>query len=202
GANTCGTDKHRFKNIEHSDRSGHVERTKWVEVFIASDFIPKSYGTHLQAAFIKQIADTFMIAGTDDKNCYKFDRKSSIFLLCNEELCIPPTNRGDLPDRRGRLIKWCNAPEYVRVSVYDDNGKEVAHMRVNLNFQGVTDQGMFDCVGVIDAVDKNARDGGIDRLKELTGGKEFETLVGRSSTEVTGNCLNEKCLYQLGNCFK
>jgi hypothetical protein len=91
-----------------------------------------------------------MLATLDDKNYYHFDRKSSICWFCKDKLC-------NAPDKRGRVVKWCNAPQHVRVSVVDGQGKEVAHMRVDVEFTGETDQGKFDCVAIRGAVDENAR---------------------------------------------
>ncbi|KAI4639913.1 hypothetical protein J4E93_008712 [Alternaria ventricosa] len=136
GADTCKTKKDKFDNIEYSDKDGIVERgIEVVEVNVESDYIPskdeggaKYNGKSLQNAFIAQIADTFQKSGEDEKNCYKFDQKSTICLGCSH-IC-PSFNA------RKKILRWCNAPEYVRVSVKDGEGKEVAHMKVVLKFTG------------------------------------------------------------------
>lgn len=178
------------------------------EVTVSSAYIPEANHEEFQTAFIDQIADTFMIAASDEKNCYWFDRKADFCTLCQNWLCgvFMGISRSGQRDTRGQYLRWCNAPEYVRVSVSDIEGKEIAHMKVNLKFLGETDQGKFDCVGVIEAVDQNARDGRLAGLKEVVGGKDVETVVACSSKEVTGSCPLEKdpnlnCLYKFGKCF-
>ena len=95
---------------------------QFVEVSVESDYIPGKHeggvdynGKSLQNAFISQIAYTFQLSGEDEKNCYRFDRRSTVCTFC--KICIP--------DGRDRVIRWCNAPEYVRVSVKNGEGKEV-----------------------------------------------------------------------------
>lgn len=168
---------------------------------VESDYIPgkdeggvKYNGKSLQNAFIAQIADTFQKSGEDEKNCYKFDQKSTICLGC-ARFC-PSFNA------RKQILRWCNAPEYVRVSLKDGEGKEVAHMKVVLKFTGTTDQGKFDCMAIRETVEKSARDSRLKGVKDAIDGKEVEANVSCSGEEVTGTCPNEECLYQLGPCFK
>jgi hypothetical protein len=200
GANTCKTKKDKYDNIEYSNERGYVKREdEFVEVNVESDYIPRkneggvSYdGKSLQNAFIAQIADTFRKSGEDEKNCYKFDQKSTLCIGCIA--CIPF-------DGRARVLRWCNAPEYVRVSVKNEEGKEIAHMKVVLKFTGKTDKGMFDCMAIREGVEKSARDHRLKEVKDAVNGREVEANVTCSGEEVTGNCPNN-CLYQLGKCFK
>ncbi|CAN9146380.1 unnamed protein product [Alternaria alternata] len=156
GANTCKTSKEKFDNIEYSNQAGIVEKgIQFVEVSVESDYIPGKHeggvdynGKSLQNAFISQIAYTFQLSGEDEKNCYRFDRRSTMCTFC--KICIP--------DGRDRVIRWCNAPEYVRVSVKNGEGKEVAHMKVVLKFTGTTDKGKFDCMAIKEIVERSARD--------------------------------------------
>ncbi|RII19246.1 hypothetical protein CUC08_Gglean001910 [Alternaria sp. MG1] len=171
---------------------------QFVEVGVESDYIPGKHeggvdynGKSLQNAFISQIAYTFQLSGEDEKNCYRFDRRSTMCTFC--KICIP--------DGRDRVIRWCNAPEYVRVSVKNGEGKEVAHMKAVLKFTGTTDKGKFDCMAIKESVERSARDDRVREVKEAVGGKEVEARATCSGDEVTGNCPNE-CLYKLGPCFK
>ncbi|RYN77419.1 NAD-dependent protein deacetylase hst2-1 [Alternaria tenuissima] len=156
GANTCKTSKEKFDNIEYSNQAGMVEKgIQFVEVGVESDYIPGKHeggvdynGKSLQNAFISQIAYTFQLSGEDEKNCYRFDRRSTMCTFC--KICIP--------DGRDRVIRWCNAPEYVRVSVKNGEGKEVAHMKAVLKFTGTTDKGKFDCMAIKESVERSARD--------------------------------------------
>ena len=199
GANTCKTSKEKFDNIEYSNQAGIVEKgIQFVEVSVESDYIPGKHeggvdynGKSLQNAFISQIAYTFQLSGEDEKNCYRFDRRSTMCTFC--KICIP--------DGRDRVIRWCNAPEYVRVSVKNGEGKEVAHMKVVLKFTGTTDKGRFDCMAIKESVERSARDDRVKEVKEAVGGKEVEARATCSGNEVTGNCPHE-CLYKLGPCFK
>ncbi|KAJ4374728.1 Structural maintenance of chromosomes protein 3 [Neocucurbitaria cava] len=213
GANTCKSDPIILGLIEHSNERGTVayldEERKPVNVNVTSDFIPEDYAGKgaLQTAFIDQIVDTFTVATSDDKNCYQFDRTSTICWFCKKKLCFGCIGQYcPEHDTRGKIVRWCNAPEYVRVSLSDAQGKEIAHMRVDLKFQGTTDQGKFDCVGIIDAVDKNARERRVGKLERVVGaalgGEQLKTRVVCESREVMGSCPNEQCLYQLGSCFK
>ncbi|KAF1943875.1 hypothetical protein EJ02DRAFT_420876 [Clathrospora elynae] len=103
---------------------------------------------------------------------------------------------------RGKVIRCCNALEYVKVSVADADGKEVANMKVELKFTGETDQGKFDCIGIYDAVGNNARYNRQGKLKDAMDRKVIETVMSCSSKDVTGSCPNDECLYQLGYCIK
>jgi hypothetical protein len=221
GSNTCKTKKEKFDNIEYSDERGFVERgTKFVEVNVESDIPSKTEGVNyngelLQKAFIAQIADTFQKSGEDEKNCYKFDQKSTICIGCLP-LCF--SARGT-----SRILRWCNAPEYVRVSLKDGQGTEIAHMKVVLKFTGTTDQGKFDCMvsperrnacetytdlicqplqAIKESVEKSARDDRLKDVKKAIDGREVEARFSCSGEEVTGACPNEECMYQLGICFK
>ncbi|KAI4622090.1 hypothetical protein J4E83_004829 [Alternaria metachromatica] len=173
GANTCKTKKDKFDNIEYSDKDGFVEKkTNFVEVNVESDYIPgkneggiKYNGKSLQNVFIAQIADTFQKSGEDEKNCYKFDQESTICPGCNPKFCLSFK-------ARKKILRWCNAPEYVRVSVMDGEGKEVAHMKVVLKFTGTTDQGKFDCMAIRETVEKIARDNRLKDVKDAIDGKE------------------------------
>lgn len=122
-----------------------------VYISVTDDNIPGDYGEDLRQAFIEQNTETFMIAVDDDKNCYKWDRKLKIYLFCNDKMCAPK-------DSRAWVIRWCNALDFVRVAIADKDGNEKAHMKVELKFQGLVDQGKFDCKAIIDAVDKDAGD--------------------------------------------
>ncbi|KAI8938872.1 hypothetical protein NX059_004731 [Plenodomus lindquistii] len=75
-------------------------------------------------------------------------------------------------------------------------------MKVDLKFEGVTDQGLFDCVNIIDAVDQNARKYRLSPVKKTMGLQYMDVVVGCQSKEVTGGCPNEECKYQLDKCFK
>ncbi|CAO2653831.1 Nn.00g105640.m01.CDS01 [Neocucurbitaria sp. VM-36] len=202
GASACATSVYTFDNIESSRPSdGVVEKEHGVEVHVASAFIPSDQSKELREAlrdaFIMQIADTYMLSGLDDKNCYTYDRTGTLCIRCNTKFCLPPSmGRGVPSDTRGRQIRWCNAPGYVRVIVADGEGKEVAHMRVEVKFQGVTDQGRFDCVGMVETVERNARE------ERVGGGMEVGVRVVCEGMEVTGNCPNRECLYQVRDCFK
>ncbi|CAG5186140.1 uncharacterized protein ALTATR162_LOCUS11500 [Alternaria atra] len=172
GANTCRTSKEKFDNIEYSNQAGIVEKgIQFVEVNVESDYVPEKKeggveynGKSLQNAFIAQIADTFQKSGEDEKNCYRFDRRSTMCTFC--KICIP--------DGRDRVIRWCNAPEYVRVSVKNEEGKEVAHMKVVLRFTGTTDKGRFDCMAIKEGVETSARDDRMREVKDAVGGKEAQ----------------------------
>ncbi|KAH7081421.1 hypothetical protein BKA63DRAFT_503787 [Paraphoma chrysanthemicola] len=157
GTGTCSTKSESFY-VEYSNQRERIERTESVLVHVVSDDIPEEYGTALRGAFIDQIADIFMIATIDDKNCYRWNRTKEMCLFCDLKMCMAPATRGRQPDRRGRIVRWCNAPEYVRVAVADKDGQEKAHMKVKLEFQYPMDQGKFDCMGIIDTVDRNARE--------------------------------------------
>jgi hypothetical protein len=90
------TDTYKFSNIEYSNKYGAVEKAKSiVNVRVQSAHIPEKYDKNggegnLQMVFIEQIADIMMLATLDKKNCYHFDRKSSIFLFCKDKLCNAP----------------------------------------------------------------------------------------------------------------
>ena len=193
----CSHRSHVFTSILHSDKDGIVDNRQGVEVSVASALIPPEHHEEVRTALIEQIADTFMIAGgIEGKNCYRFDRKSSKCLFCNTSAFFCPLEKG-----LERVVNWCNAPSFVKVRVVDSGGKEIAHMQVDLEFQGKTWMGKFDCVSTIEAVERNARENRVGRLKDAVGGKEVETVVTCSSNEVTGSCPNDRCTYELGSCF-
>ena len=99
---------------------------------------------------MEQVAETYKVVTEDAKNCYWFDRRSTVCTFC--KICVP--------DARGRVVKWCNSPEYVRVALQDENGREVAHLQVSVKFMGQTNQGRFDCAAVREAVRNGAQGGG------------------------------------------
>ncbi|KAH7091373.1 hypothetical protein FB567DRAFT_589266 [Paraphoma chrysanthemicola] len=199
GAGTCSTKNESFY-VEYSNRQAMIERTKSVLVHIASDNIPEEYGTALRQAFIDQIADVFMIATVDDKNCYRWDRTKQMCLFCDLKMCMAPAARGRQPDTRGRIVRWCNAPEYVKVALADKEGQEKAHMKVELDFQYPMDQGKFDCMGIIDTVDRNARENRQEALRGVLKSKTINTVVVCPEKEVTGSCPGSDCLYKEGGC--
>lgn len=195
---TCKDSNYMFDAIERANKINSVvgDRREGVDVRVASALIPEEY-EDLRTAFIDQLSDTFMNATqTGGPNCYLFDRTSMSCLFCKSYFCA-------WPDDRGQTITWCNAPEYVRMSLFDTQAaKEVAHMKVELKFQGTTDKGKFDCVGIMSSVDQNARDNRQGELMKIVGGKEVGTMVTCSSNEVSGSCPNPDCLYKLGACFE
>ncbi|KAF2853843.1 hypothetical protein T440DRAFT_552465 [Plenodomus tracheiphilus IPT5] len=195
----CKIDIYLFDNIEASDGSGQRSKKKAVDFNVSGENIPEEYRKGLQTAFIDQIADTYMIA-TGGKNCYLFDRKLTICLFCSG-LCLPQTPRGQPLGRRGRVLKWCNAPESVRVVLNDGEGKEIAYMKVSIKFQGTTEQGVFDCINVTDAVDKNARENRQGLVKTAMSTEQVDVVVGCLSKEVTSSCPNAECKCQLGSCL-
>lgn len=204
GSSTCDNEVKSWKGIEYSNDRGQVDTfNEYIEMYVESEYFPFDYGKGIQVAMYELVADAFRIATADGKNCYDFDRKSTVCLFCSDSdwLCAP-IRRLDAtePDRRGRVIRWCNAPEFVRVSVADAFGEEVAHIQVNLQFTGKYDEGRFECNGVKDVVDENARNHHQPKLEEETL-QPFHTVVMCASDEVTGSCPNEKCLYELGSCF-
>jgi len=171
---------------------------------ISSHFIPEVYGIALQEAFIEQIVDTFVLAVNNDKNCYFFDRLSTSCLLpCvrSKINCSIAPCRGCDKDPRDIIIRWCNAPDYVRVAISDRNGIEKAHMRVDLQFIQETWQGKFDCMAIVDEVAQKARIDRTDKLKAATKAKVIEAVVVCPNKEVTGSCPNEDCTYRPGMCF-
>jgi hypothetical protein len=169
----------KHNNIEYIDKFSLIERGKSVvvEARVESDYVPEGRGG-LQNAFIEQIADTMMLATLDEKNCYHVDRKSQYCLFCKEALC-------GLPDRRGRIVKQCNAPQSVKVSVVDGEGKEVAHMKVKLEFTGKSERGKFDCVAIRGEVDGNARKERGSKLQDAMGGREAEVGVECEGEELS-----------------
>lgn len=203
GQINCKLDSNNGTNVEHADvnEKWKVVRMRGVRTTLKSFFFPPDAPEDLHKAFIAQIADTYMIATLSDGNCFKFDRTSTICVNCNKGFCPLIPGRGQPADNRGRIIRWCNAPEYVRVSVTDAEGKETAHMEVRLQFGADTEMGKLDCVGIIDAVDANAK---AERAKGLEKGlrDKVEVVVACSSKEVTGSCANEECLYNTEKCGK
>lgn len=198
---TCEAYSRKYKNIEHPDDNGKVKKTSGIEVALSSSSFPPDGPKDLHEAFIAQIADTYMIATLSAGNCFKYDRKATVCVKCNEKFCPMFPERGANPDTRGRIVRWCNAPEYVRVSIADAAGKETAHMEVRLQFGGKTELGRLDCVGIIDGVDENAR---AERVKGLEEGMRDKVgvVVACEKKEVMGSCPNAECLYQIGDCFR
>jgi hypothetical protein len=171
---------------------------------ISSHLIPKSYGIGLQEAFIEQIVDTFQLAISNDKNCYSFDRLSSVCTIpCvrSKFFCMLPPCRGCEVDERDIILRWCNAPDYVRVSFSDRNGVERVHMRVDLKFKAETWQGRFDCMAIVDDVAKAACANRTQKVKAATKAKDLDVVVACPNKEVTGSCPNDECTYRPGLCF-
>jgi len=205
GSNTCDS-KVWGAYVEYSnDKKEAVTKEKTVAVRISSDYLPEEYGETVQNILIDQIADTFMMATLEDKNCYKWDRKSQVCTWCT-----PLCSKEPPGDSRGVIVRWCNAPDYVRVAIVDKAGNEKAHMRVDLEFlhtedQGKkkVDQGKFDCMAIVDAVGQGVRANAThNRLKEATKAVDFQTVVTCPNKEVTGSCPNADCHYKPGLCFK
>jgi hypothetical protein len=186
-----------------------------VHMTISSSHLPTEYGPALRNAFIDQVAETFMLAILEANNCYMFDPKSTICLFCEDKLCVAISGEFKYAkvNPQQRLVRWCNAPDYVRVAVTDPTGKEQAHMRVDLQFKCPIDfarshcrvgLGRFDCMALVGTVGREARGNGtrIEMLKNATKGNEFDVVAACPNEEVTGSCPNEQCLYRLGACFK
>lgn len=166
--------------------------------------VPEEYGVGLQEAFIEQTVDTFLIAVNRGSNCHKFNMLSVACcplcvrsFLCGVKPCV-----GCKTDPRGIVLRWCNAPDYVRVAMSDRNGIEKAHMRGDLKFEQETWQGKFDCVAIVDAVAQKARTEMVNKLKEVTKAKVLEAEVSCPHKEVTGSCPNDACTYRPGMCFR
>jgi hypothetical protein len=164
-ATTCSPSPKEYQNIEYANKYNMLEKKlKYVTVAVTSALIPTD-SEGLKTAFMQQIADTLMLATADEKNCYTWDRSREIYLFCKDALYNPP-------DKRGRVIKWCNAPpQWVKVSIKDEKGEEVTHMKVGLEFTGKTDKGRFDCVAVQGAVGENAEAERGGKMREVLGGK-------------------------------
>lgn len=62
-------------------------------------------------------------------------------------------------------------------------------------FQRVTDQGKFDYVGIMDAVEKNVRDNQKAKFKSLLGGSDVDVVVAYPNMDVTWSSPNSECLY-------
>lgn len=118
------------------------------------------------------------------------------------KICLPffPTPRGAPPDSRGREVWWSNSPSWVRVALRDEEGKETAHVQVEVTFEGETKEGRFDCVAVAGAVEEDAT----ARGETVAGlwGKDVGVQVECEGREVQGSYPNEKYLYQFGDCFR
>ena len=99
-----------------------------------------------------------------------------------------------IPDGRDRVIRWCNAPEYVRVSVKNGEGKEVAHMKVVLKFTGTTDKGRFDCMAIKEGVERSARDDRVREVKEAVGGKRSRLERRVQGMRSRGTVLMSACI--------
>lgn len=146
-----------------------------------------------------------MIATLDDKNSYRWDRKSGLCNFCANALCIKLKG-----DTRDVAIRWCNAPNYGRVAILDNAGNEKAHMRVELDFVRTKDQGdkgvdrgQLDCMAIIEVVGTGVRANKTeDRIKAATKAVDVNTEVSCPDKEVTGSCPNEECSSKSGICFK
>jgi hypothetical protein len=163
---------------------------------------------------VEQIADVFRLDVKEDKNCYMFDPKAAICPFCLDKLCVarsgPFANTYVTPKQR--LLRWCNAPDYVRVAVVEEEQREKAHMRVDLRLECPRPLGSypcrvdlrkFDCVALVATAEQESRDNKTRHglLKTGTKGKDFNMVAACSSKEVTGSCTNAECLYQFGTCF-
>jgi len=204
-----GSEKCSSEPWSRSIEVGEKAHAKWIDdnafLRISSHHIPEEYGVGLQEAFIEQIVDTFLLAVNNDKNCYFFDRLSTVCTIpCvrNKALCSVPPCRGCKSDDRDIILRWCNAPDYVRVAINDRNEIEKAHMRVDLKFKGEMWQGKFDCVAIIEDVVNGARTNRTEKLKAATKAKIIGTVVTCPEKEVTGSCPNKDCTYRPGMCFK
>lgn len=139
-----------------------------------------------------------MIATIDDNNCYRWDRTKEMCLFCDLKMCMAPTTRGRQPDRRGRIIRWCNAPEYVRVAVAVKECEEKAHMKVELEFQYPMDQGKFDYMSIMDTVDRNARENRQEALNGVVKGDTINTVVVCSEEKGDEKLSRQRLLVQGG----
>lgn len=215
GQNRCSSQDYGFY-VEYADKYGRqTEYKNAAKIHVTSDFIPESYGVAVQDVFMEQIADLYKFAIEEDKNCYTFDPKSTICMFCSDKLCVAKYGSmgGKSVTAKQRLRRWCNVPDYVRVAINDEAGKEKAHMKVELRFDCPTyltssgcktGLGKHDCAASLERINRAAR-GETSRtelLKKATQGKEFDVAAKSSSKEVTGSCPNTECLYQLGACFK
>lgn len=205
----------RFYN-EYADKMGRQLEVKDAAIVeITSNDIPEEYGKDLQDVFVEQIVDVLRLAVKDDKSCYMFDPKSTICLFCQDKLCHPIYGKykSVTVSPQERLRRWCNVPDYVHVALADPAGNEKAHMRVDIRFACpqtlgspgcMMDMGKFDCVAVMGATGQESQANGTrnEMLKTPTQGKNVDIVATCPDKAVTGSCLNEKCLYQLGSCFK
>ncbi|KAH4044197.1 hypothetical protein HBI25_109770 [Parastagonospora nodorum] len=219
GSNTCSSEVSLF-NREYSTSGGEqFWAEKVVHVRIASSFIPASYGLNLQNIFIEQVVDIYRLAVVDGKNCLQFDSKTTscpacIALMCTQKM--PGKDLGVGVNKKTRIRRWCNVPDYVRVALTDAGGKEQAHMKVEVQFvcpkekdqlfpKGcIKDMGRFDCVAVMGAVSGEARGNGTRgaMLKKATDGKDVDVVADCPDKEVTGTCPNKECMYKIGGCFR
>jgi hypothetical protein len=192
---------------EYTDKLGQwLEEKNAAIIKITSDYLPKEYGKTLQESFVEQIADIFRLAVKEDKNCYMFDPKAAICPFCLDKLCVARTGpfANTYVTPKQRLLRWCNAPDYVRVVVVDEEQREKAHMRVDLRFECPRALDSYPCrVDLVATVEHESRDNNTRNglLKTGTKGKDFNTVAACLSKEVTGSCPNAECLYQFGTCF-
>jgi hypothetical protein len=214
GANKCSPQDWGFY-AEYTGKEWHWKEEKNTAIIkITSDYIPSEYGKPSQDAFVEQIANVYRLAATDDKNCYKYDPEAAICPFCNDKLCFAVTGpfKNKFVTPAQRLLRWCKAPDYVRVAVVDHANMEKAHMRVDLRFECPdtlgslpcrVDLGRFDCVAMLAVGEKeaSANKTRIGMLKTATRGKEFDVRTECESRDVTGSCPNAECLYQFGTCF-
>lgn len=214
GQNRCSSQDYGFY-VEYADKWGiQTEYKNAAKIHVSSDLIPESYGSALQDAFMEHIADVYKSAIEEDKNCYTFDPKSTICMFCKDLLCIAKFGPmgGKSVTVKERMRRWCNVPDYVKVAISDQDGKEQAHMRAELRFdcpnylgsagckKGL---GKHDCVASLEKIRRQVKadKSRNELLKKATKGKEFGVAAKCSSQEVTGSCPNKECLHQLGACF-
>lgn len=178
-----------------------------MHVKISSVFIPESYGFNLQNLFIEQVVDIYRLAVADGKNCMQFDSKTTSCPACIAIWCtqkMPGKHMGAGVDKKTRIRRWCNVPDYVRVALTDASGKEQAHMKVEVEFicpkekdplflKGcIKDMGRFDCMAVMGVTGGEARGNGTrgGMLKKATQGKDVNVVADCPNKEVTGKCPN------------
>jgi hypothetical protein len=214
GKDTCSSKDWGFYD-EHADTRGRqLEAKDAAIVKITSNYIPEEYGKALEDAFVEQIVEVLRLAVKDDKNCCLFDPKSTICLFFKGTLCHPTLGKykSTTVNLQERLRRWCNVPDYVRVALADPTGKEKTHMRVDVRFdcsktlrstECIMEMGKFDCVPVMGATEQEPRINGTrsGMLKKVTHGKDVDIVAVCPNKAVTGSCLDERCLYQLGACF-
>jgi hypothetical protein len=179
-----------------------------VHMYLSSSFLPRKQGSALRNAFVDQVAEVFMLTVLEANNYYMFDPKSMICLFCKEDLVVAISGefKNAKVNAQQRLVRWRDAPDYMRVAVADETGKETAHMRADLQFKCPRDffkthcrvgLGKVDCVALINIVGRDSRSNRtrIEMRESATKGKELDVVATCPNREVTGSCPNEQCLY-------